>query len=130
VQSSLVATPTDKGCAAMVMMQRGMWKEVLAEALPEVNAQMRRVATMNMDLSGSTAITAFLSPTGSLTVGNLGDSRCVVGAPPPSPVETRVCTQAHLCLVRLHATAVRHAACSWCASLCDSSNKLSRMAWL
>ena len=62
-----------------------MWKEVLAEALPEVNAQMRRVATMNMDLSGSTAITAFLSPTGSLTVGNLGDSRCVVGAPHPRP---------------------------------------------
>jgi serine/threonine protein phosphatase PrpC len=49
------------------------------DALPECNAQMRRVATMNMDLSGSTAIVGFISPTGSLTVASLGDSRCIVG---------------------------------------------------
>jgi serine/threonine protein phosphatase PrpC len=53
-------------------------QDALAASLPECNQQLRRVSTMDCDLSGCTAVVSLLSGR-NLVVANLGDSRCVGG---------------------------------------------------
>lgn len=60
--------------------------EAATHACIDCNAAIKRVSSINTDLSGSTGIMAYLHGNGTtLTVINVGDSRCILGekAPPP-----------------------------------------------
>jgi len=52
----------------------------MAAAFPEINRVMRRTPGIDSDLSGSTGVVAMVvGATGKVVVGNLGDSRAVLG---------------------------------------------------
>lgn len=60
-------------------MQKQRYREALQQQLPACNGHLRLQPHINTRLSGSTAVTALLQGDGTLTVANVGDSRCMVG---------------------------------------------------
>lgn len=61
----------------------GCYESALSTAFPESNSLLRRISGIDCDLSGSTGVVA-LALDNKLVVGNLGDSRCLLGKVDPA----------------------------------------------
>jgi len=65
-------------------LQMQMLREALEDIFPKANQSLRSNRSINSDLSGSTGVVAVVSGSkakceATLTLANLGDSRCVIG---------------------------------------------------
>ena len=58
--------------------QAGTYEQCFQSAYTDANRALRRITSIDCDLSGSTGISALVA-SGTITVANLGDSRCVLG---------------------------------------------------
>ena len=59
--------------------KKGDFPESFRQTFPEANEEVKAMQHIDTMLSGSTGITALVHGDGQMMIGNLGDSRCVIG---------------------------------------------------
>ncbi len=59
--------------------KKGDFPEAFRQTFPEANEEVKAMQHIDTMLSGSTGITALVHGDGEMMIGNLGDSRCVIG---------------------------------------------------
>eukprot|EP00873_Tetraselmis_striata_P022964 jgi/Tetstr1/443228/TSEL_031266.t1 len=78
--SHAIVNRLPKMLASSEAFKAGNFKEAASKTCVECNAVLKRLHTVNSDLSGSTGIMAYIHADGKrLTVVNVGDSRCIIG---------------------------------------------------
>lgn len=87
------------------LLQQRCYAESLVQVFPEVNQHLRHLLTVDTSLSGSTGCVCLFAPN-QLVLGNLGDSRAVLGRVVGDRVEAVALTTDHTPQVEQEATRI------------------------